>query len=228
MELIKLKGVSKTYGKNDARVEALREISLTINEGELIAIIGDSGSGKSTLLNIIGCIDRVSSGDYYLKGKKINLYSDKQLAKIRNEEIGFVLQYFGLVPTYTVYENVELPLVYAKSKNKKEKINSILDSLGILDKKEKLPSELSGGQNQRVAIGRALANNPSIILADEPTGALDKNTSKQVIKLLKDLNKKGKTVIIITHDEKVSKECDRVINIEDGKISGDSLNEKEN
>ena len=228
MEIIRLKDISKTYGKNDAKTEALQNISFSINEGELVAIVGASGSGKSTILNILGCIDRATKGDYYFRGKKISLYSDKELAKIRNEEIGFVLQYFGLVPTYTVYENIELPLVYAKSKNKKEKVNAMLKKLEILDKKEKLPSELSGGQNQRVAIGRALVNNPSIILADEPTGALDKNTSRQVINLLKELNKEGKTVIIITHDEKISKECNRVINLEDGMVRGDNLYEEKN
>lgn len=228
MEIIRLENICKTYGTGEGRVEALKGISLSIKEGELVAIVGASGSGKSTLLNILGVIDRATKGEYYFKGDKVDLYSDKKLAILRNEELGFILQYFGLVPSYTVYENVELPLIYAKSKKRKDKIEKMLTKLEIVDKKEKLPSELSGGQNQRVAIARALINNPSIILADEPTGALDKDTSNQVMAMLKSLNKEGKTVIIITHDENISKECDRVINFEDGQVKGDSLNEKEN
>lgn len=228
MELINIKNISKTYGINDAKVTALKDVSLTINQGELVSIIGASGSGKSTLLNIIGCIDKPSTGEYFLEGKNIKTFKEKDLAKTRNNLVGFVLQYFGLIPSYTVYENIELPLIYSKSKNKKEKILSILKRLDILDKKEKLPSELSGGQNQRVAIGRALINDPKIILADEPTGALDKNTSKQVMELLLKLNREGKTVIIVTHNENISKQCNRVIKIEDGNITEDSNNEKNN
>lgn len=226
MELIRINNISKTYGLKDAKVDAIRDISLTINEGELVAIVGPSGSGKSTLLNIIGCIDKPTTGEYFIDGRNIQSFTQKQLARSRNELIGFVLQYFGLISSYTVYENIELPLIYAKAKNKKEKISNILKRLDILGKKDKLPSELSGGQNQRVAIARALVNNPKLILADEPTGALDKNTSQQVMEILLELNKEGKTVIIVTHDENISKQCSRIIKIEDGCIRGDSKNEK--
>jgi putative ABC transport system ATP-binding protein len=224
--LIKIKNISRSYGANDAKVNAIRDVSLTINEGELVAIVGQSGSGKSTLLNIIGCIDKPTTGEYFLDGKNIQDSREKELAKNRNKLIGFVLQYFGLVNSYTVYENIELPLIYAKSKNKKEKILNILKKLDILQKQDKLPSELSGGQNQRVAIARALVNNPKLILADEPTGALDKDTSKQVMEILLQLNKEGKTVIIVTHDENISKQCDRIIRIEDGCIGDDFRYEK--
>ena len=226
MELIRINNISKTYGVNDAKVNAIRDVSLTINEGELVAIVGQSGSGKSTLLNIIGCIDKPTNGEYFLGGRNIQDSRQKELAKNRNGLIGFVLQYFGLINSYTVYENIELPLIYAKSKNKKEKIFNILKKLDILEKSDKLPSELSGGQNQRVAIARALVNNPKLILADEPTGALDKNTSKQVMEILLKLNKEGKTVIIVTHDENISKQCDRIIRIEDGQIKDDFRYEK--
>jgi len=226
MELIKINNISKTYGANDAKVNAIRDVSLTINEGELVAIVGQSGSGKSTLLNIIGCIDKPTAGEYFLGGNNIQDSREKELARNRNKLIGFVLQYFRLVNSYTVYENIELPLIYAKSKNKKEKILDILKKLDILEKKDKLPSELSGGQNQRVAIARALVNNPKLILADEPTGALDKDTSKQVMEILLQLNKEGKTVIIVTHDENISKQCDRIIRIEDGYIGDDFRYEK--
>lgn len=226
MELIRVNNISKTYGVNDAKVNAIRDVSLTINEGELVAIVGKSGSGKSTLLNIIGCIDKPTNGEYFLGGRNIQDSREKELAKNRNGLIGFVLQYFGLINSYTVYENIELPLIYAKSKNKKEKILNILKKLDILEKADKLPSELSGGQNQRVAMARALVNNPKLILADEPTGALDKNTSKQVMEILLKLNKEGKTVIIVTHDENISKQCDRIIRIEDGHIKDDFIYEK--
>ncbi|MGL5415661.1 MAG: ABC transporter ATP-binding protein [Clostridium sp.] len=228
MALIEMKNVFKTYGVGDGSHEALKDISLQINEGELVAIIGKSGSGKSTLLNIMGCIDKVTDGEYIIEGKNTKDFNEKSLAKGRNKLIGFVLQYFGLINSYTVYENVELPLIYAKEKKRKEKVLSMLEKLEILNKKDKLPSELSGGQNQRVAIGRALINNPKIILADEPTGALDKETSIQVMDILLKLNKDGKTVIIVTHDESIAKKCKRIIKIEDGKIKGDIRNEEKN
>lgn len=218
MEIIKLDNISKIYGFNDGKVEAIKNISLKINEGELVAIVGASGSGKSTLLNLIGCIDKPTSGKYFINSYDTSGYSEKELAKCRNSNIGFVLQYFGLINSYTVYENVELPLIYSKIKNKKELIVDILKKLDIIEKKDKTPSELSGGQNQRVAIARALVNNPKIILADEPTGALDKDTSQQVMDILIELNKQGRTVVIVTHDENISNRCDKVIRIEDGCI----------
>lgn len=218
MEIVKLVNISKTYGENDAKVEALKNISLTINEGELVAIVGSSGSGKSTLLNIIGCIDKPTEGECFIDNINTKNCKERELAKCRNKLLGFVLQYFGLITSYTVYENVELPLIYSKSKGRKEKVVNILKKLNIYDKENKLPSELSGGQNQRVAIARALVNEPKIILADEPTGALDKKTSQQVMDILLGLNKEGKTIIIVTHDENISKQCHRTIRIEDGYI----------
>lgn len=218
MGIINLENISKIYGANDGKVEAIKEISLEINKGELVAIVGASGSGKSTLLNIMGCIDKPTSGKYFINSYDTSEYSEKELAKCRNLNIGFVLQYFGLINSYTVYENIELPLIYSKKKNKKEVILDVLKKLDIEEKKDKTPSELSGGQSQRVAIARALVNDPKIILADEPTGALDKETSQQVMNILIELNKQGKTVVIVTHDENISNRCDKVIRIEDGCI----------
>jgi len=182
--------------------------------------MGPSGSGKSTLLNIIGCLDTPTSGEYIFNGKAIDKLSRRELANLRNTSFGFILQYFGLVDEYTVYENVEIPLSYSKKKgiNKKKLIKETLNMLGISDKIKKLPCQLSGGQNQRVAIARALINDPEIILADEPTGALDKKTGQEVMNILKDLNKNGKTLIIVTHDESIASQCNRIINICDGKI----------
>jgi putative ABC transport system ATP-binding protein len=223
MAHIVLKDVSKIYGKENAKVEALRKINLTINSGEMVAIMGPSGSGKSTLLNIIGCLNSATTGDYYLEGEEIKNYSEKKLANIRNKAFGFIVQYFGLLDDYTSYENNQIPLEYAKVSRKKRKvlITDIMDKLGIRDKMDKYPTELSGGQNQRVAIARALVNNPNTILADEPTGALDRKTSQEVMDILKSLNNEGKTIIVVTHDEKVAANCKRIICMEDGKIISD-------
>lgn len=223
MELINLKNISKTYGKNDAMVEALKNIDLIVNSGEMLCIMGASGSGKSTLLNIIGCLDKADQGQYILKQENIIKYSAKNLAKIRNKTFGFVVQYFGLLDDYTVYENIQIPLEYSKTPGKKRKIliESMLDKLNIKEKSGKMPTELSGGQNQRVAIARALVNNPDIILADEPTGALDRKTSEEVMNIFKKLNDEGKTVIIVTHDEKVASKCRRIVILDDGRIISD-------
>ena len=221
MELIKLKNISKTYGQNDAKVEALKNINLSIEKGEMVAIMGTSGSGKSTLLNIIGLLDKPTEGGYTLEGKNVDKLKDKELAKNRNKFIGFVVQNFALIDDYTIYQNIKVPLDYAKvsKSEKKNRINTLLQKMKISDKKDKYPKELSGGQNQRVAIARALVNNPQIILADEPTGALDKNTGLDVMNIFKELNNEGKTVIIITHDEKIASMCKKIIRIEDGKIT---------
>ena len=221
MELIKLKNISKTYGQNDAKVEALKNINLSIEKGEMVAIMGTSGSGKSTLLNIIGLLDKPTEGCYTLEGKNVDKLKDKELAKNRNKFIGFVVQNFALIDDYTIYQNIKVPLDYAKvsKSEKKNRINTLLQKMKISDKKDKYPKELSGGQNQRVAIARALVNNPEIILADEPTGALDKNTGLEVMNIFKELNNEGKTVIIITHDEKIASMCKKIIRIEDGKIT---------
>lgn len=220
MCLIEIKSLNKTFGKNNSKTIALKDVNLKINKGELVAIVGTSGSGKSTLLNIIGTLDSPSSGEYLLNSKNISNLTQKELAKIRNMTFGFVVQYFALINDYTVSENIEIPLEYSKVKsNEREKrISEVLKKLGILDKAKKKPKELSGGQQQRVAIARALINNPDVILADEPTGALDSKTSQQVIDILKELNKEGKTVIIVTHDNKIAMQCQRVLTIEDGSI----------
>lgn len=218
--MIELKNVIKTYGNGEAKVHALNNINIQIERGEFVAIVGPSGSGKSTLLNILGGIDTLSSGTYYLNSKEISSLSSKNMAHLRNDEFGFILQYFGLINDYTVYENVALPLKYSKKKikNKKELVREMLRKLSIENKENSYPTELSGGQCQRVAIARALINNPNIILADEPTGALDKKTGIQIMEILKQLNEEGKTVIIVSHDENIYSKCNRIIRIEDGNI----------
>ena len=220
MSLINLKNISKKFGFKDTEVLALKDINLEINEGEIVAIVGASGSGKSTLLNIIGTLERQTTGDYLLENKNLNKLNQYDLAKLRNKFFGFVVQNFALINDYTVYENIEIPLVYGKVKisERKKIINQVLTKLDIKDKINKKPTQLSGGQCQRVAIARAIINNPLIILADEPTGALDKKTGEQVMNIFKDLNKEGKTVIIVTHDLKIASQCDRIIEIEDGMI----------
>lgn len=220
MRLIELKDIRKIYAKSDIKTIALDGINLEIDIGESVAIMGASGSGKSTLLNIVGCLDTLSSGEYIFNGKSISKLNGRELANLRNASFGFVMQYFGLVDEYTVYENIEIPLSYSKKPgiNKRRLIKETLDMLGIGDKIRKTPNQLSGGQNQRVAIARALINDPEIILADEPTGALDKKTGQEVMNILKDLNRKGKTLLIVTHDDKIASQCSRIVNISDGKI----------
>lgn len=220
MEIIKLENACKEFGKDDSKVRALDNVSLTISKGEMVAIIGPSGSGKSTLLNIIGCLDKLDSGTYMLNDKRVSDLKNKNLAYVRNNEFGFIVQYFALIDDYTVYENVRVPLKYSKKsfKNNKDRILNLLEKLDIKSKKDNYPCELSGGQNQRVAIARAIINDPEIILADEPTGALDLKTGMQVIDMLKKLNNDGKTVIIVTHDNNVASRCNRIIKIEDGKV----------
>lgn len=220
MELISLKDIIREYGNKDNTVHALRGVDLLINKGELIAIMGPSGSGKTTLLNILGCLDSPNSGKYFLEGVDITQAKQKELAGIRNSKFGFVVQSFALLDDYTVYENVKIPLDYNKSKvkNKRLKIKETLKMLDMDEKINKYPTELSGGQCQRVAIARALVNNPDIILADEPTGALDKEMGEQVMNIFKEINKSGKTIIIVTHDLNIASQCNRIINIEDGRI----------
>lgn len=224
MELIKLEKVSKIYGQGEKEVKALREGNLTINKGELIAIMGVSGSGKTTLLNVLGCLDNLTEGKYYLERNDIGVLEDKELSALRNKMFGFVVQDFALINEYSVYQNMRIPLDYSdvsmKGKEKKEKVRVIADSLGIEDKLNRKPTELSGGQKQRVAIGRAIINSPEVILADEPTGALDSMTGNEIFSILKELNDGGKTIIIVTHDLNLAKKCQRIINIEDGIING--------
>lgn len=219
--MIVLKNVTKVYSdKGEACVDALRGVSLEIREGEMVAVMGPSGSGKSTLLNIIGCLDKKTSGQYILDGKEIEACSNAQLARLRNEMFGFVIQDFSLVSDWNVFQNVRVPLIYSHEKviNQVEIIDKALQSLGIYEKKYVPARNLSGGQKQRVAIARAIINNPKIVLADEPTGSLDSATGQEVLHILKNINNCGKTVVIVTHDINIAKACDRIITISDGKI----------
>ena len=221
--MIEIKNLCKTdnYGKPNA-FEALKDVSLTINDGEMVAIIGKSGAGKSTLMHILGCIDDFEKGQYIFNGKDISKVNEKKSAAIRNSEIGIVLQEFALMEQYTVVENVIMPLFFTpKSGRRSEKEKRALEILKRLEMDEyahKKVNKLSGGQKQRVAIARAMINNPSVLLADEPTGALDVKTTDEIMKVFRNLNKNGTTVIIITHDMEVAGMCDRIIEISDGKI----------
>lgn len=225
--LISIKGVTKSYpmGKNDF-YEALHGIDLDVNEGEFIAITGPSGSGKSTLMHILGALDTPTQGTQFFKGKNITSYSEDELAKIRNREIGFVFQFFNLLPKMTVFKNVERPMFYGDipDSERHQRVMQALNSVGIADKANNLSNHISGGQIQRVAIARALIMNPSVILADEPTGNLDSKASLEIINILSDLNKQGHTVIIITHEEEIADFAKRKIKIIDGKIVSDIKN----
>lgn len=224
MSLINLKDVFKFYGRNKDKFEALKDIDLEIKKGEFVAIMGPSGSGKSTLMNIIGLLDKNFEGEYLLNGINVKSLSDEKLSLFRNESIGFVFQSFNLLPKLNAFRNIELPLLYGPKINKEERKNLVLKALEnveLLSHKDNLPKEMSGGQKQRIAIARALVTNPSFILADEPTGALDSKTGKAIMELLKKLNKEGKTVIIVTHDINVAKYANRLINILDGKVLKD-------
>ena len=219
--MIKIENVIKKYNEGQPNeVQALRGVDLTVEKGEMIAIMGPSGSGKSTLLNIIGCMDTLTSGSYEVDGEKVEELSDKKLAALRNKKFGFVLQDFGLLQDRTVEENVMVPLLFSKESLRKsrERIKPILADLGIEDLAKRRANQLSGGQAQRVAIARALVNEPDVILADEPTGALDTHTSSEVVSIFKKLNEQGKTIIIVTHNPEVSKACNKTYYIEDGNI----------
>lgn len=218
--MIHIENVVKTFGKKEAAVEALRGITLSVRKGEMAAIMGKSGSGKSTLLNILGGVMSADGGIYLYDGKEVNFKSQKELVRFRRNEIGFVVQYFALVDDLNVFHNVALPLKYQGYSRKKIKqmVMEVLRELGIEDKAKAYPSELSGGQQQRVAIARAVVKSPQVILADEPTGALDEATGEEVQKIFRKLNEKGKTVIIVTHDAKVAEKCDRIIYIKDGMV----------
>lgn len=218
--LISLRNIKKTYGKGDLETCAIRGINLDIDEGEMVAIMGPSGSGKSTLLNIIGCIDKASGGSYLFRDKDISDYDSKSLARIRNEEIGFVFQSFNLLEEYNLVENTILPLLYRKGSKRGSKLKGeeMLSKVELLEHKKKRPSQLSGGQQQRVAIARAIAAKPPLILADEPTGNLDSHSGRQIMDILLELNSNGKTIILITHDKEIAKLIPRRINIVDGRI----------
>lgn len=219
--MIKISNITKKYNsKKSNEFEALHGVSCEINDGELVAVIGKSGAGKSTLLHILACIDNYQEGEYTIDGTLVKNLSEKQYAKIRNEKIGMVMQDFALVEDFTALENVMIPLNFLKQKikNKKEKALAALKSVGIGELAKKPCNKLSGGQKQRVAIARAIVNEPSMILADEPTGALDTKTSAEIMALFKSLNKQGRTVVIVTHDPKIAEQCDRIIEISDGRI----------
>lgn len=218
--LLRFEDISKVYRNNGIEVEALKHVNLEIDEGESVAIMGASGSGKSTLLNVMGCMDKATGGEYYINDINIRDYSDKRMAGLRNEVFGFVMQDFALIERCTVEKNVMLPLYYSKKykKEKKKRVEEMLEKVGLLEKKQQLAMRLSGGQRQRVAIARALVNDASILLCDEPTGALDQRTGKEIIDIFSAINQQGKTVILVTHDENVAKSCHRVLNISDGEI----------
>jgi len=221
--LIELKDIYKIYEMGDEEVRANDGISLTINRGEFVAIVGKSGSGKSTLMNIIGALDVPSSGEYLLGGKDVGSMTDNQLADIRNRMIGFIFQQYNLLPKLNLLENVELPLLYAGASNTARRMRAMasLERVGLAEKWRNLPNQLSGGQQQRVSIARALAGDPSLILADEPTGALDSKTSRSVLDFLKQLNDEGNTIVMITHDSSIAMEARRVVRVHDGKINFD-------
>ena len=223
MTLIETKDLWKTYQMGSEQVHALRGVSLEIQRGEFVAIIGPSGSGKSTLMNLIGCLDTPSSGEYYLNDKQVSRMNDDELAAIRNREIGFVFQTFNLLPRATALHNVELPLIYngTPASERSEKAKLALKRVDLSDRMTHKPSELSGGQRQRVAIARALVNNPSLVLADEPTGNLDSKTSEEILRLIDVLHSEGNTIIIVTHDRNVASRAHRILSIFDGKIASD-------
>ncbi len=218
--LIELRNINKIYSNGDKKIKVLKNINMHIDKGELMAIVGESGSGKSTLMNILGCLDSPEKGKYILDGKNVSNMKERELSYIRNKKIGFIFQNFNLVPTLTALENVELPLYY-RGIRKKERKNIAYDALCCVGLEKRImhrPSELSGGQQQRVAIARAISASPNIILADEPTGNLDKKSSEDIVNILLNLNKKGKTIILITHDKELASKADRRMCIEDGMI----------
>jgi putative ABC transport system ATP-binding protein len=223
--MIQMKNVSKVYTMGTEEVRALDDVSLTIEDGEFVAIIGPSGSGKSTLMNIIGCLDVVDSGEYSLDGQPIEDYLESELAEIRNRKLGFIFQSFNLLAKLTALENVELPLIYQGIGNRERyrRAKEALQRIGLGDRLRHRPTELSGGQQQRVAIARALVTRPSLILADEPTGNLDQQTGHEIIRLLQEIHQEGNTVLIITHDEHIAKVASRKIHILDGRIAEEEV-----
>ena len=227
-EIIRLENIVKNYFVGTQTIRALRGIDLTIFRNEYVAIMGASGSGKSTLMNILGCLDVATSGTYILNNQNVSNLNENELAEIRNKEIGFVFQTFNLLAKYSALENVSLPLVYAgKSKNDREKTaTQVLESVGLKDRMTHKPNELSGGQRQRVAIARAMVNKPSIILADEPTGNLDSETSVEIMRLFDKIHRLGNTIILVTHEPDIALYAQRVVRLKDGKIEDDMINEQ--
>lgn len=225
--LIEFRDVYKIYHMGDTDVHALDGVDLAIDPGEFVAIVGQSGSGKSTAMNIIGCLDVPTSGKYFLGGVDVSTMDDDQQAEIRNKMLGFIFQQYNLIPKLNVLENVELPLLYAglSAEERRAKAVHALERVGLADKRKNLPSQLSGGQQQRVSIARALAGEPSVILADEPTGALDSRTGREVLSFLQQLNREGNTVVLITHDNTIAVKARRIVRLQDGKViyDGDAL-----
>jgi len=218
--ILMMNGITKVYRMGTEEQVVLKQIDLYVKKGDFLAVLGPSGSGKSTLMNIIGCLDSPTSGNYVLSSKQINELKENELAVIRNKEIGFVFQQFQLLPRLSALQNVELPLVYAgiKEKERKMRAKDILSKVGLEDKLHHRPNQLSGGQQQRVAIARALVTEPSVLLADEPTGALDQKTGKQIMELFREINNEGKTIVMITHDQEIAKQANRIVHILDGQL----------
>lgn len=225
--LIEARNLTKVYKLGEVEIPALRGISLTVNEGELISIIGPSGSGKSTLMHILGCLDSPTTGEYFLEGVDVSKMNDFELSRVRNEKIGFVFQTFNLLPHLTVLENVLLPVLYKPNgdlRSSTQRAYELLDKFGLKNRIKNRPTQLSGGEMQRVAIARALINNPKILFADEPTGNLDSKTGLEILKILKELHKEGMTEIIVTHDLNITRFTERIIKIKDGLIEGEEIN----
>ena len=225
MEILRVENLCKTYGKGKNEVKALDHISFAVNKGEFIAIIGPSGSGKSTLLHLLGGVDKPTSGKVFMNDQDVYVQNDEQLAIFRRRQVGLIYQFYNLIPILNVVENITLPLKLDGQKVNEERVNELLELLGLAERRKHLPSQLSGGQQQRVSIGRALINAPALVLADEPTGNLDSKSSQEIIGLLKHSNKKyGQTLIVITHDENIALQADRIIRIADGQIVSDERN----
>ncbi|SOC16615.1 putative ABC transport system ATP-binding protein [Ureibacillus xyleni] len=218
--ILSMSSITKAYRMGNEEQIVLKQIDLQVRKGDFLAVLGPSGSGKSTLMNIIGCLDSPSSGNYMLSNQQINELNEKELAAIRNKEIGFVFQQFQLLPRLSALQNVELPLVYAgiNEKERKQKATEMLSRVGLEDKIQNRPNQLSGGQQQRVAIARAMVTEPTILLADEPTGALDQKTGQQIMELFQQINREGKTIVMITHDREIAKTANRIVHILDGQL----------
>ena len=222
MEILKVNNLCKNYGKGDNQVQAIKNVSFSVEKGEFVAIVGQSGSGKSTLLHMIGGVDKPTSGQIFVDGQDVYKKNKEQLAIFRRRQVGLIYQFYNLIPDLSVVENLTLPLKLDGQKINEERVNELLQILGLADRKKHLPSQLSGGQQQRVSIGRALINAPALVLADEPTGNLDSKSSQEIMELLKYSNKKyGQTLIVITHDENIALQADRIIRIADGQIVSD-------
>ncbi len=223
--MIELANITKTYRMGEVDITVLSDVSLKVRQGELIAIMGPSGSGKSTLMNIIGCLDRPTSGVYRFEQREISTLSDDELASVRNVKIGFVFQTFNLLPRFSALKNVEVPLIYSgvPARVRRERAIPLLEQVGLSERMHHKPTELSGGQQQRVAIARALVNHPPLLLADEPTGNLDSRSGEEILKILTGLNKQGVTIIVVTHDPGVAALCKRNIHLKDGRIVGDQV-----